>query len=246
MIKLKNLFSFLVIFCFFCSCSCHTKRVVKKVGIDPTWYKLNMEELNTQINGFIEELLLEIAKKTDYEFEKIKANWDDILEGLEEGKFDVIISPLGKYNFTEDKFDFSSYFLTTGPVIVYPAENKAFSSNKLNGKMVGFLNESDVNILLTKYPDVLVQNYYSIPMLLNAIMTEELSAGVVDKLQAYLYLNDIYQNKLKMTKTLSEEGLRFVTKKNEEKYLLNRLNRIIASKKKNKSLEKLKEKWNLL
>ena len=233
-----------VIFCVGCSCS--SNRPIVKIAIDPLWHPINVTKLNSNIYGFVEELLLLVSKETNYEFERECVNWNDLTQGLEDDKYDAILSFIKPYNFNTSRFDFSKYIiLETGPVLVYSASNTAFDIKNLSGKIVS-VPISDMSVLLLqKNPLIIIDKYSSVEIALNSIAQREISAALVDQLQAHLYIRDLYRNELKMTQPLEHEGMRFITKKGKNKALMSKFNNAIRKLEKKGCLKKIKEKWDL-
>lgn len=93
---------FLVIFS---ACTGGGKNV--RVGIDPNWSLNNFQEKTSFVNGYTDELLLDISRDSGIEFQKMRANGDSLLENLQHDQYDVIISSLPLYNFNTAKYDFS-------------------------------------------------------------------------------------------------------------------------------------------
>ena len=65
-----------------CGCGCDRGgRGPIKIGVDSNWYPLVFGAQNSYVNGFTEELLLDISKQSGLEFERIAANWDALSRG---------------------------------------------------------------------------------------------------------------------------------------------------------------------
>src|SRR5579862_3354474 len=82
-----------------CGCDHSVSRSAIKIGVDSNWYPLAFGAQNSYVNGFTEELLLDIARQSGLEFEKIPANWDAIFEGLKQGRYQAVLSSLPPYEF---------------------------------------------------------------------------------------------------------------------------------------------------
>ncbi|HAB99552.1 MAG TPA: hypothetical protein DCE71_07015, partial [Parachlamydiales bacterium] len=102
------------------SCSAG-KRPTFRIGVDPNWYPLNFEAFQPYVNGFTEDLLLEVSKYAGVDFIKMEANWDSLLDGLHEKEYDAVLTSLPAYQFNQMKYDFSKNFLDLGPVLVIPS-----------------------------------------------------------------------------------------------------------------------------
>src|ERR1043166_3717797 len=106
------MYRFLILFILlFTGCSCGgSSRGVLRVGVDPNWYPIDFGSQTVYVNGYTEDLLIEIARYSGIEFEKIPASWDNLMEGLSENKYDAVLSSMHPYVFNTAKYDFSSNF----------------------------------------------------------------------------------------------------------------------------------------
>lgn len=57
-----------------------------KIGIDPSWEGMDFGAQVSYVNGFVDEVLLEIAHHEGIEFEKITVNPGTLLSGLTDKK----------------------------------------------------------------------------------------------------------------------------------------------------------------
>ncbi len=223
------------------------QRDVLRVGIDPVWYPVDFGPQTAYVNGFTEELLLEISRSAGIEFERIPANWDSLYEGMKRERYDVVLSSLPLYDFNVAEYDFSSNFLDLGPVLIIPASGTPMNLDKMAGKHVGTVTGDSAIAMLQKYPGIIVRSTYSsIPDLLNAVAEGGIEGALLDRIPAVNYLADLYAGKLKIaTPPLNDAGLHLVAMKGKQARFVARFNRSIEQLKKKKKLQKLLEKWEL-
>lgn len=244
-------FSFLLVLLlafFFSSCSCNQSKGSGRlrIGIDPSFAPLNFEELQPYVNGYIEELLLEIARFNGVEFEKIYANWDTLVEGMNRREYDAILSSMPTYNFNLTRYEFSESFLDLGPVLVTPSNANYSDLKTLSGELVGVITGDPAVLMIEQHPEVIIRGYNAIPDLLDAVVNGEIEAAVLDRLHALNYVRDLYANKLKIaTSSMTSVGLRVVEPKGEASKVTRLFNRTFEQMKKKKTLEALQKKWNL-
>lgn len=229
------------------SCSCQSsKRSSIRIGVEPTFSPLNFEELQPYVNGYVEDLLLEIARYTGLHFEKITVSWDTLLEGVKEGKYDAILSSLPPYNFNLAKYDFSECFLDLGPILVIPINSQYSDLKSLSGELVGVITGDPSVLTIEKYPEVIIRAYDTIPNLLNAVVLGDLEAAVLDRLPALTHVQNLYSGQLKLANApLTDMGLRAVAPKGEQERFLRLFNQALAELKRKKTVESLQKKWNL-
>lgn len=231
----------LVVFCLF-SCT-HSTRGKLRIGIDPNWYSANFGTQVPYVNGYTEDTLLEIARYSGMQFELVRANWDSLLDGMKEGKYDAILSllPLHEYNLA--KYDFSESLLDLGPVLIIPRNSNQTDLKKLEGDLVGIIANDPAELILANYPTLIVRHYSTIPDLLNALSVGDIQGALLNQIPAINYISDIYAGILQIAgKPLTNEAIRLVGPKER----VDQFNNYLVSLRKKNKLEKLKKKWELL
>ena len=53
-----------------------------RIGIDPSWYAEDFGPQTAYVNGYTEDLLLEMSRYSGMQFELVRTSWDDLLDGL--------------------------------------------------------------------------------------------------------------------------------------------------------------------
>jgi polar amino acid transport system substrate-binding protein len=238
------LFSLVGLF-FFYGCGKSEKERFK-IGVDSSWYPLDFGSQTAYVNGFVDDVLLEIASMEGVELEKVSANSDTLFEGLREKKYDAVLTALPRYPFYLAKYDFSSNFLDIGPVLIAPKNATYRNLNGIKGGSIGILLQDPVQNLLLSYPEFKIQSFMSIPDLLDALVQGELVAVLLDRIPAVQYVGDLYHSQLKIVSSLQKErGLHLVVQKGDHSKSFQEFNdRLIALKKK-KKLKVLRQKWSL-
>jgi ABC-type amino acid transport substrate-binding protein len=211
-----------------------------KIGIDPLFEKEDFGKMTSNVNGFVDDMLLQISKDENVSFKKIDTNYDVLFENLNNKKLDGIISSTNKYLFNKDLYNFSNVFLNTGPMLVVSKKSKIKKLSHLYGKIVA-ITQNDELILLAKqkFPKVIVRDFSSDARSLNAVIDNRADAAIIFSIPAGSYLNETYDNQFRILKYLSDDGLKLITLKDNE-YLIRVFNRGV------KNLEKMKKKFNLL
>jgi polar amino acid transport system substrate-binding protein len=234
----------LIICLFLCGCSSERADLLK-IGVDPTWYPLDFGNQTVYINGFVEDMLLEMAWHEGIEWEKVSANSDSLLEGLKMGKYDAVLTGLPKYSFYVAKYDFSQNFLDLGPVFVVGVSSPYTKLKEIDRGAVGMIEGDSLRELLDISPKVQVRYYLSETALLDAVAEGEVVGAFMGALPAETYLKNVYAGSLKiMTEPLTEEGLHLISLKDQNKDLLHRFNKSLSWFKK-KKMAALLEKWGL-
>jgi ABC-type amino acid transport substrate-binding protein len=242
-----RLLSFFFIALLVVSCSCAvSRRPTFRIGVDPNWYPLNFEAFQPYVNGFTEDLLLEISKYAGVNFVKVEANWDSLLDGLHEKQYDAVLTSMPSYNFNKVKYSFSKNFLDLGPVLIIPANAQLNDLSKLSNEVVGIVKEDPAFLILQKYPEIIVRKYETVPELLKAVVTGSLEGALLDRLVASSFVRDMYPEQLKIsTGPLTDFGLHVMSLKSEDERLIDLFDRTLAQLKKQKKLQALQTKWQL-
>lgn len=218
----------------------------RKVGVDSSWYPLQLESRSNTVTAFSTELLTKIGGIENIPFVKVTVNWNDLMEGLQKDKYDAILTSMPPYIFNEKLFDFSDIYLPLGPVLVVKADSTIRSMTTLSGKEIAVITGSKNDLLLEASPGVLIRDYSTIPTALNALVAGTIDGAIIDILSAVAYCRDLYQGQLKIvTAPLTDEGLRLVTKHDAAPDLIKGFNAGLKKLKTDGSYLKLLDKWNL-
>lgn len=223
--------------------SCTAKGKTYRVGVDPSWYPLNLAGKEANVFAFSNELLMAISHEERICFESIRMNWDNLNWGLKEKKYEAILSSMMPRVSLENTYVFSDPFLHTGPVLVMGAKGKV---NSMKGKEVAVDSMDQEVILIEHFPGVIVHYYDSIPVGLDQILSQEIDGILINYVQAADFVRGLYHGKVKIvTPPLDESGLRLITLTGENDELMKAFNRGLEKLRENGKLEKLLKKWEL-
>ncbi len=227
-------------------CGCSRERTVLRIGIDSNWYPLDFNSEQSFVNGFMEDLLQEVAAYSGMRIEKVEANWDSLLDGMREKRYDAVLTSIPPYNFNLAKYDFSKNVLDLGPVLIVQERSKMGSLDELSHELVGIIAGSDASLILQKHSDILMRSYPSIPVLLDALTDGELKGALLDRLPASSYVRDLYAGALKIvSKPLSAKGLHLAVLKGQQKRALELFDKSLEHLQKKKKLDAMLAKWQL-
>lgn len=229
------------------SCSGGSKKTTYRIGVDPSWYPLEVGGRDKNILAFSIELLQEIAKKEKLQLVLVRMNWDNLLWGLREHKYQAALSTLTPYVFYQKKYTFSTPYLLTGLTLVLPEKTKEVPLDELQGREIAIVTGSDAATFLQVYSGVIIRSYENVPSALNALAEGHVDAALIDHLIGQSYVNDLYAGKLKVASApLTDQGLRLLTLFNENLKLIDRFDKGLAAIKENGEYERLMRKWGLL
>lgn len=232
---------------FLFGCASSDERQLVRIGVDPGWHQLQLYGQDAYLNGFLEDLLMEIARYSGYKLERIQANWDTLQSDLLDGEYDLIISSLMPYLFYQDELRFSDTLLDLGPLLILPLNQHATTLQELDGHIVGFESRS-AQLILQTYPNLIARSYDAPALLLEAVVKGEVDAALLDPLLAANYLRNLFPEQLHTAgPPLSQEGIRFIFDKEatHTPHLFDLFNRGLAQLKKQGKWEALQKKWHL-
>jgi ABC-type amino acid transport substrate-binding protein len=238
---MKKIFVFFIFFILF---SCQDSSKPYTIAVDKNFYSITLDGQRSNLNGFINDLLLEIAKIKKIEISLVDANFDNIYDNLYKGKYDAIFSSIDPYNFNLAKYDFSKDVLKTGFALVLPINSKSKSLDELTNTHIGYIKGSQSVYILQKYLNIFIEGYDSIPQMLDDIVSMQLEGALVPVLLANKYVFDLYQNDLKISfPLLDDESIKIITIKDKNKAFLKLFDSALDKLAKNHTLDNLKKKW---
>jgi polar amino acid transport system substrate-binding protein len=227
-------------------CGCNGgSRGVLRVGVDANWYPLNFGPQTSYVNGFTEDMLIEMARYSGIEFERISANWDTLYDGLKEKRYDAILTSLPPYEFNKAKYEFSSNYLDVGPILIVPTSSSQADLSKMGGSLIGILSGDPAALLIEAHPSLIIRNFSTIPDLLDALVRGDIQGALLDRIPAVNFVKDLYSDQLKIASPpLTDKGLHLVAPKGRNN-LIHAFNKNLEGIKRNKTLSKLRQKWQL-
>ncbi len=227
-------------------CGGKSKPASVRIGIDPSWYPLEISEKQIRVSAFSNELLQEISHLEKIQLATVTRSWDNLLSGLQEKEYEAILFSMMPYNFNQKQYDFSALYLMTGPVLVLPYTVEFTSFEALSGKEIAVQRGSADEPLLAKYPEILIRTYDSISQALNDILAGTIDGAVIPILTAESYCQDLYSGQLKIaTPPLNQEGLRLITLHDAAPSLVEAFDAGLKKIKENGTYAALARKWGL-
>ncbi len=217
-----------------------------RVGMDPSWYPINLQGKEANVYAFANELLVAIGREEGVFFERVTMSWDNLIFGLKEKRYDGMLSSMTPRMFLEKTYTFSDPILHVGPVLIIKDGMKVSALGQMNGKEIAVDTLSSETVLLERFPGVIVQHYYSIPDGLDDVIAGIYDGILVNYVQATSYVRDLYFGKVKIaTPPLNDAGIRLLTLNGDNAELLEVFNRGLDKLRSKGKLENLLKKWEL-
>ena len=226
--------------------ACSRKAEEVRIGVDPSFFPLEIQGKEANVFAFTTELLQEIGDLEKIRFERVTTSWDNLLWGLQEHQYVAALSALDKYVFNTAKYSFSEMYLATGPVLVVPGNASITSFADLSGCVVTVEGEEAAKYVLSQDPSILVQVYTTFAQALEEVNQGTAAAAMLPCIPAIAYVNNIYSGQLKIiSRPLMDQGLRLVTTKDAQPALIKKFNTGLRQLQESGRLAELKQKWDL-
>lgn len=226
---------------------------VLRVGADPNIGLpfIKRENFGFSYSGFEVEVSKHIAEQLGCKIKIIPTNWENLIPGLENKKYDVVISAIEKPENDKEvsNIGFSTSYFTNSQHIVVNKENTDIKFlNNLKGKKVGVLNDSVSKIMISeinkiKKAGITMVMYTNTKDLFNSLEKKLLAAIIVDTPIAAWNCNEDSECKLTGLPIFPKNYVVAIRK--EDRALLNGIDTILKESKRNNSISKILEKWNL-
>src|SRR5271157_1211609 len=207
--------------------SCAKKEPAKiTIATDATWPPMEMVDTNKNIVGFDIDLMNAAAKEGGFTVEFKNTAWDGIFAGLENGKYDAVMSSVTITDERKKTMDFSLPYINAGQILVVKSDMQGVTKlDDLKGKTVGAQigTTGAFEIDKVKAADNITEKTYDeIGLAFEDLANGRIDGVVVDNPTAasYALQNDKYKGKLKLVGTpFTEEYYGVAVKKGNTKVL---------------------------
>jgi len=207
--------------------SCAKKEPAKiTIATDATFPPMEMVDTNKNIVGFDVDLMNAAAKAGGFTVEFKNTAWDGIFAGLDNGKYDAVMSSVTITDERKKTMDFSIPYINAGQILTVRAdENGVTTLDDMKGKTVGAQIGTTGAFAIDKVKDadkITEKTYDEIGLAFEDLANGRIDGVVVDNPTAasYALQNDKYKGKLKTVGTpFTEEYYGVAVKKGNQKVL---------------------------
>lgn len=203
--------------------------------------------------AFTNDLMAAIASENHLRFQWVETNSSHLLDGLDNGSYDFILTALRPSNVSEEHYNFSELLFDLGPVLIVRQDSPISSLKQIQTKPIGISYGFPTNFNALRVPGFNAYNmsfiyYNNMNRALDDLSNDHIDGVIMNAIPAYAVTQGLYANKLKVvTSPLNDEGLRIVSLKSS--YLevpLNAINESLDKMRQNGSYAALIHKWNLI
>ena len=207
--------------------SCAKKEPTKIViASDATWPPMEMVDENKNIVGFDVDLMNAAAKAGGFTVEFKNTAWDGIFAGLENGKYDAVMSSVTITDERKGTMDFSIPYINAGQILVVKSDMSGVEKlTDLAGKIVAAQIGTTGAFEIDKVKagsKITEKTYDEIGLAFEDLANGRVAAVVCDTPVAaqYALQNDSYKGKLKIVgQPFTEEYYGVAVKKGNKKVL---------------------------
>lgn len=237
-------FFFYLIFSFGSNESFKDKTFV--IARDPNLYPIVLGGKEKNLSAFVNEMVFKIANGSNLKVRLINIQNNRLLEQLDSGAVDAILSTMGPSAVNRPSYLFSNPIFETGPVLVVREKSNYNSINDLKGKNVG-LRTGDSIFFDSTSQGLSFVNYDSYLESLEDLESDRIEAVLMPATSAYTFTQLFYPGRLKVIgRSLREEGLRLVAAKSTvNHYLIETFNRGLKAAFEDGTYDQLLVRWAL-
>jgi hypothetical protein len=228
----------------FQGCSCGSPKGYEVV-VDSSWGGVVDGAQVANVNGFIDDLLMEISTQSGIRFNRIRVSGE-----REVGKRGEVgaLSVLAPYSFNQALYDFSDPLLPIGNILVVQKGASMKKLEDLRGEVVGYVKGEEGLVLIQKVEGVLPRSYQTAPEALLALASGGVEAVVLPRLLAEAYVRDLFAFQLKCVEgTIDGGAIRLISKKgdSEGEDLQQQVKRAMKALRKKGKIQALQKKWGV-
>jgi polar amino acid transport system substrate-binding protein len=219
------------------------------IATDATFPPMEMVDTNKNIVGFDIDLMNAAAKAGGFTVEFKNTAWDGIFAGLDNGKYDAVMSSVTITDERKGTMDFSMPYINAGQILTVRADETGITQlSDLKGKTVGAQIGTTGAFEIDKVKDannITEKTYDEIGLAFEDLANGRIDGVVVDSPTAasYALQNDKYKGKLVTVGTPFTTELYGVAVKKGNTKILDLINPGLAKVLGDGTAKKLEDKW---
>lgn len=217
------------------------------VGLEGTFAPYSYRQ-NGKLTGYEVELARDIAKKENWKVKFVPTQWDSLIAGVGDKKFDVVMNDVTITKARQKKYAFSTPYLYSREVLITKKSDTAINSiTDIKGKKIAVGTGTDNETIAQKYGATIVPNSEFSSTL--SLIEQGRAEGTLNTREAYLsYLKDkpSAKNEFKYTvipenKVATAKVAVLMAKNNPG--LKKKINKALKELKQDGTMKKLSEKY---
>ena len=159
---------------------------VLKVGMEGTYAPYTYHADDGTLTGFEVDVANAIGEKMGYKVEFVETEWDSMFAALDAGNFDVVMNQVTMTDERKEKYDFSTPYIYTKPILIVAADNDEIKSfEDVAGKKAAEGLTSNFNQIAQDYgAEIVGQDKFALAM--ECVLSGEADCAINDEL-TYAY-----------------------------------------------------------
>ena len=252
-LNLKVLLLFFIMLLFGCqsnSVSNPKSKTQVVIAIDATFIPMAFMNKNNQLDGFEVDLIKEVAREANLDYELVNIEWGGLFGGLITKKFDLVISSVGIIEERKKRMAFSIPYLQSGVALLARNDLKNVESledlEKQNARVGAQINTTSY-YFLENYSGIEIKTYDKFGHAVIDLANKGVDAVVGDSVQANYYFKnnkDLIGKAHFVGSRMTSEFYGIVIRK-EDKELKDKVDASLTRILKSGVIEKLHQKWEL-
>ena len=215
------------------------------VAMEGTWAPWTYHDENDELVGYDVEVAKLIANELGVDVNFVEGEWDGLLAGLDDGRYDIMVNGVGVTPERQEKYDFSApYAYNKTAVIVRSDYDEIHSMEDLKGKNTANTISSTYATLAEKY-GATVKGVDDLNQTIELLLSNRIDATLNTEVTYYDYLKAHPDANIKIA-ALSDEVEKVaipVRKGDDTKTLLAAINDALAKLDESGELTALSEKY---
>ncbi len=188
------------------------------IGIDPTWYPLDLKSKERNMTAFAEMLLKEIGRMAEIKIDVRQFPTNRLFPEFEKDHVDGVLSALLPPLFaSKTPYIVSTPFYRLGLVLVVSAKTLVESLSEMKDKVIGLVGNARTELNINLYPDVNFSGYSEASHAIVDLSNRRIDGVIMDSLAAKSYSQGFYAGKITIVKTpLSSGGISLILQNTED------------------------------
>lgn len=218
------------------------------IGLDPSWYPLELRSKEKNMTAFVEMLLQEFARsenlKIDFQQLPTSRLFVEFERNHLEGVVSVLLPPLTA---NVEPYILSDPIFRLGLVLIVNVKRPIEDLKEMKGRTVGMVGNARTTLNIDLYPDVNFSGYNEATQAIVDLNNKKIDGVIMDSLLAKSFTQGFYAGRFYVSKTpLSREGITLIMHETENgKNFINLFNQKLTELRADGSYSRLLNVWQL-
>lgn len=210
------------------------------------WEDVNLHGMEKNLQGFSEDLFLEIAKNEGFKIEFVTVHSNQMLRLLKRKGVDIVLTTETVSTKDEKRYQFSDPFFTYGPVLMLRAGETLEDFKALKLKQIGFSRSVGQDLMTREDLGYVFTPYDATITAIDDLIAGRVDAVIVDSIYGNQLAVGLYSGKIKIAAPLFKIiRFRAATSQDGNKEFIALFNQGLEKLKKSDAYAKMLTYWSL-